>query len=168
MQLKGKIYCRLLNFGEHLSWQFGYVWSSRCLNSESITSGILFWYASIIFRGFDFHDSKEPRETRVIKALAKIKHSTVPINALNNEKLLAWIQNYTVKNLPKTLAEEQRQNMNYHERVDSLKSETSEKCQLIEVGNLVSLACVIPTIFTMQDLCSCPDVLQQTRSHLPI
>ena len=50
-------YCRMLNVREHLSWQFGYVRRSECFNFTSVTSGILFSYASIIFDEFYFHDS---------------------------------------------------------------------------------------------------------------
>ena len=60
-------YCRMLSVREHLSWQFGYVWRSRFLNLASVMSGILFSYASIVFGEFNFGESKEPRETRVIK-----------------------------------------------------------------------------------------------------
>ena len=65
-------YCRLLNVHEHLSWRFGYVWRSRCLNLASVTSGILILYARIISGKFYFSESKEPRETRVIKLLQKL------------------------------------------------------------------------------------------------
>ena len=47
-------YCRMLNIGEHLSWRIGYVWRSQFLNFASVTSGVLFLYASIIFGDFYF------------------------------------------------------------------------------------------------------------------
>ena len=65
-------YCRMLNVGEHLSWWFGHVWRSRFLNLVSVTFGVLFPYASIIFGEFYFGESKEPRETRVIKFWRKL------------------------------------------------------------------------------------------------
>ena len=66
------VYCRMLNVREHLSWRFGNVWRSRFLNLASVTFGVLFSYASIIFGKFYFGESKEPRETRVIKFARKL------------------------------------------------------------------------------------------------
>ena len=43
----------------------------RCLNLANATSGVLFSYTSIIFDMFYFCESKEPRETRVIKLSQK-------------------------------------------------------------------------------------------------
>ena len=43
----------------------------------SVTSGVLFSYASIIFGEFYCSGSKEPCKTRIIKLSQKIKHSTV-------------------------------------------------------------------------------------------
>ena len=65
-------YCRMLNVGEHLSWRFGYVWCSWCLNLASVTCGVLFSYARSIFGKFYFSESKEPRETCVIKLSRKL------------------------------------------------------------------------------------------------
>ena len=65
-------YCRMLKVGEHLSWRFGYVISSRFLNLATVTSGVLFSYASIIFGEFYFGESKEARETRIIKFSRKL------------------------------------------------------------------------------------------------
>ena len=62
----------MLNVREHLSWRFGHVWRSRFLNLASVTFGILFSYASIIFGEFYFGESKEPCETRVIKFSRKL------------------------------------------------------------------------------------------------
>ena len=59
-------------FGEHLSWWFGFVWCLRYLNLASVTSGILFSYAIIIFGEFNFGESKDPHETRVIKFSRKL------------------------------------------------------------------------------------------------
>ena len=67
-----KIYCRMLNVREHLSWRFGYVWRSRFLNLVSVTSGVLFSYASIISGEFYFSECMEPCETRVIKFSRKL------------------------------------------------------------------------------------------------
>ena len=53
----------MLNVCEHLSWRFGF---SDVRSMASVTFGILFLYASIIFG-----KSKEPRETRVIKLSQK-------------------------------------------------------------------------------------------------
>ena len=49
-------------------------------NIVSVTFGVLFSYASIIFLEFYFRDSKEPRENRNSrnKGLKKMKESTVP------------------------------------------------------------------------------------------
>ena len=69
---RSRWYCRMLNVGQHLSWRFGHVWRSRFLNLASVTSGVLFSYASIIFGEFYFSESKEPRETRVIKFSRKL------------------------------------------------------------------------------------------------
>ena len=64
----------MLNVREHLSWRFGYIWSSLCLNLASVTSGVLFSHASIrsIFGEFYLGESKESRETRVIKFSRKL------------------------------------------------------------------------------------------------
>ena len=62
----------MLNVREYLSWRFGHVWRSRFLNLASVTFGVLFSYASIIFGEFYFGESKEPCETRVIKFLRKL------------------------------------------------------------------------------------------------
>ena len=51
---------------------FGFVWCLRYLNLASVTSGILFSYVIIIFDEFNFGESKEPRETRVIKFSQKL------------------------------------------------------------------------------------------------
>ena len=66
------LYCRMPNVGEHLSWQFGYVWRLRGLNLEGVTSGVLFSYASSMFGEFYFSESKEPHETRTIKLSRKL------------------------------------------------------------------------------------------------
>ena len=65
-------YCRMLNVREHLSWRFGFARRSRYLNLASVTSGVLFSYESIIFGEFYIGESKEPRETRVIKFSRKL------------------------------------------------------------------------------------------------
>ena len=62
----------LLNVREHLSWRFGFVWCSQYLNLASVTSGILFSYASIIFGEFYFGELKAPLETHVIKFSRKL------------------------------------------------------------------------------------------------
>ena len=85
-------YCRMLNVREHLSLRFGYVRRSRFLNLASVTSGVLFSYASCIFGESYFRKSKEPRETRVIKFSRKLSilqyHAnilTVHCNNVTNE-----------------------------------------------------------------------------------
>ena len=102
-------YYRMLNVREHLSLHFGYVCCSQCFNAASLMSGVLFSYASIRFREFYFCNSKEPRETHVIKLSQKLSilqylclippavighhfrpHFSSPLSGLLKELLLGW------------------------------------------------------------------------------
>ena len=65
-------YCRMLNVGKHLSLGIGFVRRWGYLNLASVTSGVLFSYASIAFGEFYFGESEEPRETRGIKFSRKL------------------------------------------------------------------------------------------------
>ena len=62
----------MLNVREHLSWRIGFVWRWQYLNLASVTSGVLFSYASVTFGEFYFGESEEPRETHGIKFSRKL------------------------------------------------------------------------------------------------
>ena len=108
----------MLNVGEHLSSRFGYVWCSQCFNFTNVRSGVPFLHASTIFHKFHFRDSKEPRETRVIKLSQKLsilQHFVLNITSLKNNDSLSEIHSHfthSYQQLTLTFMKRKLQNIN--------------------------------------------------------
>ena len=86
------IYCRMLNVGEHLSWRFGHVWRSRCLNL-AVSRLFYFHNASImIVQLYILANVRSLANTCIAKA--KMTFFTRPWHCVNQHFSLLYISKY--------------------------------------------------------------------------